>query len=228
MMETLIWTVRTHFMRLILILLFSAVSAYSQLISFGAKVGVPLTDFVNAASGNTSGGFINYAQTTNRYIFGATGELHLPFGFGVEVDALYRHFSYQSNQQAVDVVTAANTKGNAWEFPLLAKYRFGKKVVRPFVDAGVAWDTLQGLTQTVTNTVVSGNHTSTTSGSPSQLENNTTRGYVTGAGLDIHILLLHIIPEVRYTRWADKHFFDTSGFLNSNRNQAEFLLGITF
>jgi hypothetical protein len=49
---------------------------------------------------------------------------------------------------------------------------------------------------------------------------------VIGGGVGIHALFLHISPEVRYTRWTSQHF--TSFLLNSNQNQAEFLLGITF
>jgi hypothetical protein len=52
-------------------------------------------------------------------------------------------------------------------------------------------------------------------------------GAVVGAGLDIHALFLHISPEVRYTRWTSQHF-TFGNVLNSNQNQAEFLLGITF
>jgi hypothetical protein len=53
---------------------------------------------------------------------------------------------------------------------------------------------------------------------------------VIGAGLDVHVLL-HIMPEIRYTRWGMDHFSGAlapAGSVNSNRNQAEFLLGITF
>ena len=118
--------------------------------------------------------------------------------------------------------TSVATTASAWEFPLLLKYRFPSKIVRPFVDAGVAWDTLHGLKQNV----LSGNPL--TYNPASELHNTTTRGFVTGVGLDIKILLLHLQPEVRYTRWNAKHFFDTNGLLNTNQNQAEFLLGITF
>jgi hypothetical protein len=50
---------------------------------------------------------------------------------------------------------------------------------------------------------------------------------VIGGGVGIHAPFLHISPEVRYTRWTSKHF-GVSNLLNSNQNQAEFLLGITF
>ena len=217
-------------MRPFLLLLLGATPAFSQLVSFGVKGGVPLTDFVNAASGTSPSGFIDFATHTNRYIIGATGELHLPFGFSIEADALYRHFNYQETEQGVDVVTNSSTKGNAFEFPILGKFRFLKtKLVRPYVDAGIAFDTLQGLSQTVSNTLISSSTTTKTStGTPSQLQNSTTRGYVFGGGLDIKILIIHIQPEIRYTRWGAEHFFDPSGLLHSSENQGEFLLGVTF
>jgi hypothetical protein len=49
---------------------------------------------------------------------------------------------------------------------------------------------------------------------------------VIGGGVKIHALFLRISPEIRYTRWTSPHF--SSYLLNSNQNQAEFLLGITF
>ena len=97
------------------------------------------------------------------------------------------------------------------------------------MEAGVAWDTLQGLTQTVRQTVLaSGNSSTSSTSTPSELQKSTTRGFVVGAGLDIHAILIHIQPEIRYTRWGAKHFLDPNGLLESNQNQAEFLLGITF
>jgi hypothetical protein len=51
-------------------------------------------------------------------------------------------------------------------------------------------------------------------------------GVVVGGGVEISAALMRISPEVRYTHWASQHF---AGYLiNSNANQAEFLLGITF
>lgn len=216
-------------MRPLLLLLFGAIPAFSQPFSYGVKAGVPLTDFINAAGSTNASGFLDFATHTNRYIVGVTGELRLPFGLGVEVDALYRHVNYQSTSGAVDAITKANTTGNAFEFPIMGKYRFGTKVIHPFVDAGVAFDTLQGLKQAITTAVAgSTNSTNSSTSTPSQLQNTTTRGFVTGAGLDFHFLVIHIQPEIRYTRWGAQHFLDVSGLLHSNQNQAEFLLGITF
>jgi hypothetical protein len=210
--------------RILPLLLLCSVPGFSQLFSAGIRGGVPLTDFVNTVeSGRTS-----YFTHTNRYIIGPTAELHLPFGFGIEVDALYRHVNYQSNSMGVDTFSTSSATANAFEFPLLVKYRFGTKVVHPFVDAGYAFDTLQGLTETITNHAISGNLTSTRSTSdPSELQHKTTRGIVFGGGLNIRLLVVHIIPEIRYTHWNQEHF-TVSGLIHSNTNQGEFLLGITF
>src|SRR5450759_2892280 len=177
----------------------------------------PLTDFLNVARTQN----INASTTTNRYIVGPTLELRLPFGLGVEADVLYRHFHYSSSSGISSIttnLTNMDTTSGAWEFPLLAKYRFKGKIVHPFVDAGVAWDKLSGLTQTVQSVVASVTKSSTTS-SPVELSNGTTRGFVLGAGVDVKALVIHISPEVRFTRWGAKHFIDPAGLLNSKQNQ---------
>jgi hypothetical protein len=213
-------------MKLPCLLILAAAAASAQPFAIGVKGGMPMTDFVNVVQAKN----INASTTTNRYILGVTGEARLPFGLGVEVDVLYRHFRYNSSSGVSNLtsnITNIDTTAGAWEFPILAKYRFKGKFVRPFVDGGVAWDKLSGLTQTVKNVVATVSHSSTTS-SPPELANSTTRGYVLGAGFDLKLLLIHISPEVRLTRWGAKHFIDTTGIVNSKQNQAEFLVGITF
>jgi hypothetical protein len=207
-------------MRSFTLLLLASLPAFSQPITAGLKAGVPLTDFFNTVQ-NVS------TSIPNRYIIGATAELRLPFGLGVEVDALYRHLNYTNRLSNTTTTSIDRTTANSWEFPLLAKYRFPTKIVRPYVDAGVAWDTLSGLTSTVTQTILPSTTTTTTTSKPAALTNNTSMGIVIGGGLDIHAILVHISPEIRYTRWVDKHF-NVNGVLNSNQNQAEFLVGITF
>jgi opacity protein-like surface antigen len=211
-------------MRPLFLLLFAAVSGWAQPFSFGVRAGVPLNNFLNAAQCQQ----FAFNATTNRYILGPTAELHLPFGLGVEVDVLYRHFDYNGSGTLAGVVTSSSATGNAWEFPLLAKYRLPTKIVHPYVDAGVAWDTLSGLTQAITSTVAPGHTTTTTTSTPAQLNTTATRGFVMGAGLSVKVLVIHLSPEIRFTRWGAQHFIDPNGLLHSNLNQGEFLLGITF
>lgn len=196
------------------LLCFFTASAWAQPFSAGIKAGLPLTDFINTVSGQSS-------SVTNRYLVGPTAELHLPFHLGIEVDALYRHFSYQNVfGSGINAVTSLNSAG-AWEFPVLLKYRFSGKLARPYVDAGVAWDKISGLTNTLSSSIAAGTITN-----PSGQNNSTTTGFVMGAGLDVHAII-HIMPELRYTRWTDQHF-NLTNILNSNQNQAEFMVGITF
>ena len=191
-------------MKLPFLLLFTCALVFSQPFSAGTKVGLPLTDFLNTVNGATS-------SSTNRYIVGPTLELHLPAGFGVEFDALYRHFDYTNVVgSGVNAITSTGRSG-AWEFPLMAKYRFPSRIVRPYVAAGIAWDTLSGVTNAVGITTT----------------NSTVTGAVLGGGIDIHAIVIHVSPEIRYTRWTSQHF-NISNVLNSNQNQAEFLVGITF
>lgn len=212
-------------MRLLCLVTLTAAASVAQPIGFGLKGGVPFNDFTNAVR---SGAF-NYTSSTQRYIVGPMVELRLPFGLGIEADALYRRFHYNSIGNAVDVVINSTTTSGAWEFPIVAKYRFKMPVARPYIEAGIAWDTLQGLKQDITRTVIPTKVTTTTStSSPAELSNSTTTGFVMGVGLDVKALLIHISPEIRYTRWGAKHFLDPNGGFGSNQNQAEFLIGISF
>jgi opacity protein-like surface antigen len=197
------------------LLFFLGVStAFCQPFSFGVRLGVPLTDFFNTVGSSN----YTFNATTDRYIVGPTAELHLPFGFGVEVDALYRHMSY-TGSGLVGSITSSSVNSGDWEFPVLVKYRVPMKIVRPYVDGGVAWDKLFGLTQSVKESIANQ--------SPTVVNQNTTAGFVLGGGVDIHVKI-HIMPELRYTRWGSAQFSDPTGLLHSTQNQAEFLLGITF
>jgi len=203
-------------MRSLLLFLLGAVSACSQPFSGGVKVGVPFTDFINTVQGASS-------SVPNRFIAGVTGELRLPFGLGVEVDVLYRRLHYQDTVgNPLSGITTDRTTANSWEFPILAKYRFPTRIARPYVDAGIAFDTLSGVADTVSQLLST--HTTST---PAALQNNSTKGFVIGAGVDIHAIVIHLSPEIRYTRWISSQF-NLIGVLSSNQNQAEFLLGITF
>ena len=213
-------------MKPLCLLFLSAAAAFSQPFAYGVKGGMPMTDFLDVARAQN----IDASTTTNRYIVGVTGEARLPFGLGVELDVLYRHFRYSSSSGVSNLttnLTNIDTTSGAWEFPILAKYRFKGKLFRPFVDGGVAWDKLSGLTQTVKSVVATVTSSKTTS-SPAELANSTTRGYVLGGGVDVKVLKLHISPEVRLTRWGAKHFIDPAGLVDSKQTQAELMVGLTF
>ena len=152
--------------------------------------------------------------------------MRLPFGFALEVDALYRHLNYGSlNCISGSGCIIGHTTANNWEFPLLAKYSFPLRRVRPYVDAGIAWDTLTGFSQTRTalSAFTGAPIFVVTTSHPPELLRHTTDGFVAGGGIDFHLLFLRISPEIRYTHWVDQQL----GLHLTNQNQAEFLVGIT-
>src|SRR5690349_19945750 len=104
-------------MRITLLLFCAALPGFAGPFSFGIKGGVPFTDFLNAARTQN----VTTVLSSSRYVIGPTVELHLPAGFGVEFDALYRHYDFTATTTGV---TCGTTQANAWEFPLLLKYKF--------------------------------------------------------------------------------------------------------
>ena len=206
---------------LFLLLLLGAV-ALAQPVSVGLKAGLPFTDFLSEVQSGS-------VTKTDHYLFGPEVELRLPAGLSVEFDALYRHFSYVGISGPNSVIASTGSSGN-WEFPLVVKYKFPSKLVRPYLEAGAAWDSLAGLKNTVTETICNngGGAVCNVVLAPPAATSKGTMGAVIGAGVDIHVFkLFHIAPELRYTRWA-KDYFNLAGVLNSTKNQAEALVGFTF
>jgi opacity protein-like surface antigen len=177
-----------------------AASAMAQSFGVGIKAGVPLNDALNVKPA----GAIQYVQDTHRYAIGPYIEFRLPAQFSVELDALYRSYEYRQT-----IPGGQNVSASAWEFPLLAKKSLFGGPIQPYVEGGVA------LSHLSVDDVLELNH-----------RNN--YGIVLGAGLSLHLAGLRIAPEVRYNGWAFRNFTSPGGFLQSNRNQASFLIGIGF
>jgi hypothetical protein len=132
-------------------------------------------------------------------------EVRLPAGFSVEVDALYRSFSYF---QGSPLPIGASGSNGAWEFPVLAKYKLlHKGPVKPYVEGGLV---LSHLTGSDLNIAHASNY-----------------GVALGAGLEIKALVLRISPEIRYEGFFF-HDFTSNSFVQSNRNQAMILVGVGF
>jgi hypothetical protein len=114
--------------KLLLFLLATAAALAESPFGFGLKAGVPLND----ALSTTPGGAIHYFQSTHRYTIGPYAEFRLPSGFSVELDALYRSYSFRQALSA-----APNVSTGAWEFPLLAKKSLFGGPVQPYIEGGV-------------------------------------------------------------------------------------------
>ena len=190
-----------------------SISAFAQSpLSFGVKGGVPLTDaFEVAQSGN-----FGYVQDTKRWTLGPMIQLNLPVGFAVEFNAMYRRLNYNSTD-----IEQRGVRANSWQFPLLLKYRFGSGSVRPYIAGGGAFQHISDIKQ------VSRILGETENARELNERNNV--GAVIAGGIQLGGGGLSISPEIRYTRWGSENFRDNfRELLRFNRNQAEFLIGITF
>jgi hypothetical protein len=196
-------------MRLLLVSLLSATGAFAQF-SFGVKGGAPFTDFLSLAANPPA----TLSSNATHFIIGPSVELRFPAGIGVELDALYRRLDLRA-ADSLGILT--NSAQNAWEFPLLMKYRAPGIVVRPFVEAGAAFNRWSGIKQ-IANL----------SGLTKSSQPVTGAGVVLGGGLEIHPPLVRISGEIRFTRWGAKDLSGLGGLLRFNQNQAEFLIGISF
>jgi hypothetical protein len=183
--------------RTLLFLLVVTGVAVAQPLSAGVKFGAPLTDAISVQSPNP----LSYIADTNRFVIGPYVEVRLPASFAIEVDALYRSFSFSSLQNSA---SASN-----WEFPVLIKRKFLKGPVRPYLEGGVV------LSHLSVKDVTEVNHRSN-------------YGIALGGGVEIHALVLHITPELRYEGFVFQDFSSPGGILHSNRNQLLAMVGISF
>jgi len=175
-------------MRAILVVVLFAGAALAGPLGFGVKAGVPATGLL-MSSYHDSGAF---PARGDHYVIGPVVELRLPFGLGVEADALYRHVS--------------NPPSAAWEFPILAKYRFRGRIA-PFLVGGVSFQRNDVLI-------------------PFQIGSDSTKGVALGAGIEGKFGPIRLSPELRYTHWSGD--LASRSYDLKNRSQLEFLVGLTF
>jgi len=208
-------------MKLALLVCVLTVGAVAQPVSVGVKFGVPVTDALETFRGNQAA----YVSNTHRYLVGPTVQLNLPFRFSIEVDALYRRLGYEYNQFAgPGSPTATRTVANSWEFPVLGKYAIWGGPARPFIDAGANFRHITGVNQ-IRSTLAAVNVNVT---APEFNENNDI-GFVFGGGVEFKLGHVRITPEFRYTRWGSENFRDpVASLLRTNKNQGDFILGLTF
>jgi hypothetical protein len=88
-----------------------ASSAFAQHISVGIKAGVPLTDVVEAKSGE-----LRFQAQTKRYTIGPVVDIGLPLGFGVEFGAIYKRFDQKSIAITITAFTTMNETDES-QFP---------------------------------------------------------------------------------------------------------------
>ncbi len=197
----------------------------AQSFSAGVKGGALLTDPVEGSFGVRS--------EAKRYTVGPMVEIGLPFGLALEVDALYKRTGYSATSSAFGITTSTQVRANSWEFPILAKYYFSRRL---YVSGGYVVRSLSGVEATTHEFGVN-----PATGAPVDstfrpetaflLRENPTHGIAVAGGLRLNVGLARIAPEIRYTRWTSPAFDEQGSrgfFVRSTQNQLEFLVGLTF
>ncbi|MEX2263866.1 MAG: outer membrane beta-barrel protein [Bryobacteraceae bacterium] len=196
-------------MKLLLFVLLAVVPVFSQSLHFGIKGGVPFTDAFDIAVGSGP----NVTSETQPFTVGPMVDLELPFGLGIEFNALYKRFEYSRAGLSV------NSEGSSWEFPLLLKLRSPGILIRPYAAAGVSFNRLAGLARVGEVAGIPG-----VTASDTKLRT----GFVLGGGIEFRVPFVRISPEIRYTRWRSETIENGLSAVLAGQNQAEFLVGFTF
>jgi len=184
----------------------------AQNISLGIKGGVPFTEAFKTSGGPT----FNYKSLRNPYTVGPSLEVRLPLRLSVSIDVLWKRLEYEGTSGS----SVLNVKSNQFEFPVMVKYRFKEGLWTPYVAAGPSFNKITGVTRTITNP--------SQFLEPDEFKDSSSGGFAFGAGLEFKPVV-RITTELRWTRRGSKNFFSAaSGLLESNLNQAEFLVGLHF
>jgi hypothetical protein len=167
-------------------------------------------------------------------------EIGLLFSFAFEADALYRRTGYDAiTAEGLGIVTNTRLRANSLEFPLLAKYYFGPRIVHTkfYATGGYVVRHMSGFDISIhsygTNPFSPGqiDYNAHDPSTQNYVRDNPASGFVAGGGARFHFGHFALAPEVRYTRWAGITFdqFGSRGFfVQSHQNQADVLVGITF
>lgn len=215
--------------KFISVALFITGSLSAQVLSPGVIAGAPFNDVVYSGVVGSSGP-LSAAESAN-YTVGGSLQVNLPANFRLEGDVLYRPYDLTLNYYLLGLEggeTVTSISASQFRFPVLLQYRFGPRIIKPFVEAGASIDHLANISATTTSVLfIEPSNITTRSGGiptsgPGELIHETHTGIVIGGGVDVKIPFIRLSAEVRYSRQGQ--YFQ--GF--SNTNEGEVLLGIHF
>ncbi len=223
---------------ILLVIILWSVPASGQTFHAGLQIGIPITEYFEAGPyslGLHGGG--EYSAATRRYTAGAFAELRLTSAFGFQTGVLYHRMGYVAIVNFVDSATgnfeksAIDVKGNSWDFPLVAKYRFGR-TIRPYVAGGGTLryvGPVRGQGQDTLGSLVteSSSTRALDTSQPSELGKRFYPGLTAAVGVEFGARRFSVLPELRYTHWT-ANISGPSGALRFAPNQVEFLLGVLF
>jgi hypothetical protein len=221
---------------------------YVRRISAGLSLGVLVLPLIK----NTTSTTTPNATTTNNYSttgalqrigFGGTVNAAILDRFAVNVSATYRRIGYQMTTGTTVTTTSTSTntitytttslhedtRASALEVPVTLRWYSisrRKKGPRFFAEGGMAIRDLINARTSTDTTDASGTQ-SCCIATAARPAHRIARGYVAGVGVQvIDPIGVRVIPEVRYTRWANDTFNTFS--THTQRNELEAVISLTF
>jgi hypothetical protein len=171
----------------------------------GVRGGVPFsTDPLGLGS-------VPFTSTTG-FEVGPTAGVRLPLGFSIEGDALYHRDTLR-----LDVLSGLtpNLSSDSWQFPVMLKFTGGNQAIAPVLGAGLNFRHVNNG-NLVNNLLFN------------QTFDSNSVGFVAGGGLQFRAGAANIVPEIRYTRWANPFSQPLLNLLPFGQNQVSVLVGVTF
>ena len=192
-------------------------------LSVGVKGGLPFTSaFINDEFGRVTypssqcGDFsrtgciatnptVETYRASRNYLVGPMVELYVSHGFSIEGDALYAPLSLAAPALPAVPLPPLIETYNSWQFPAVGIYRFHGPFVRPYLEGGPTFRSASSPLNSYLSKV----------------------GVTAGVGVEATAWKVRVTPEVRFVHWGS----DAQGaapFYNSRRNQAQFLVGLSY
>jgi len=193
----------------------------AQPVQIGVKGGVTLTNQVPYG-----------VDDSKPYTVGPTVEFQLPANFAVETGFLYKRIGTSHRYTLIgsgtgmvnvgETVYSGSSRGHSFEIPVIGKYYVRRPAAwTPFLGVGFA---MRRTNQSV-ESVVTGPADGPTAPGSYRLDYWSPWGVgaVGSAGVQFRAGRVKFAPEFRYTRWSRE-----SQAISRNRNQVEFLFGVSF
>jgi hypothetical protein len=176
------------------------------------KVNYPPTTcdpFTPPATCTISNPTVQTYSASRNYLVGPMVQVHVLSGLSIEGDALYAPLSVAapaagSGLAGLLLLPSIKTY-DSWQFPVLGIYKFRAPLMRPYLEAGPTFRSISSpLRDYLSNT-----------------------GVTAGLGVEATAWKLRIAPEVRFVHWGNDAL-GAAPFYASRRNQAQFLLGLSY
>jgi hypothetical protein len=194
--------------------------ARAQRISFGVVTGANFVDDFRSSSiaypcvsnGCTGTSMFQSTDDSRRLIIGASAEFAESNILSFEIEALARPIRTRSRIDYMPPVDLGNGvpvasqsfsgTDHTWEFPTVAKFRLPTFMTHTVLEVGSTFQSTQ---------------------------NGTEFGITAGAGVEIPMKRLSVVPRVRFTRWPIKNDGSDSlvGLLSPRQNQIAIIVGFS-